>query len=202
MTKRGAPPAFETHHVLAALYAVRDEGRIGRKELARRLLIGEGTCRGIVEVLRARKLISVSKGGIKLSRRGIYFIDSLPFAQAQVELITLGLSDYAYAIAMRDHARFVRTGIEQRDDAVKAGAVGATSLVCENGRLRFPDHTPLAQQFEEDEALLIVGFKPIEGDLIIIGYGRSEESARLGAFAAAAGVIYTPILSDEGCAKD
>jgi hypothetical protein len=202
MTKRGAPPAFETHHVLAALYEVRDAGRIGRKELARRLLIGEGTCRGIVEVLRARKLISVSKGGIRLSRKGVYFIDSLPFAQAQVELISLGLSDYAYAIAMRDHARFVRTGIEQRDDAVKAGAVGATSLICEKGRLHFPDHTPLARQFEEDEALLVMGFKPLEGDLIIIGYGRTEESARLGAFAAAVGVIYTPILSDEGCAKD
>ncbi|MBI5000779.1 MAG: DUF4443 domain-containing protein [Euryarchaeota archaeon] len=202
MARRGAPPAYETHHVLAALYAVQDESRIGRKELARRLLIGEGTCRGVVEVLRGRGLVSVSKSGITLSRKGKYLIDSLPFAQAQVELIALGLSDYAYAIAMRDHARFVRTGIEQRDDAVKAGAVGATSLVCEKGRLHFPDHTPLAGQFEEDEALLIAGFRPMEGDLIIIGYGRTEESARLGAFAAAVGVIYTPILSEETCAKD
>ena len=202
MTKRGAPPAFETHHVVAALYAVRDEGRIGRKELAQRLLIGEGTCRAVLEILRGRKLVSITKSGIALSKKGKYFIDSLPFAQAQVELISLGLSDYAYAIAMRDHGRFVRTGIEQRDDAVKAGAVGATSLICENRRLHFPDHTPLAKQFEEDEAFLIAAFKPMDGDLIIIGYGRTEESARLGAFAAAVGVIYTPILAEEGCAKD
>ncbi|MEW5936337.1 MAG: DUF4443 domain-containing protein [Candidatus Thermoplasmatota archaeon] len=197
MGKRGAPPTFELHHLLRALYLICDHERLGRKRLAELLQIGEGTCRGVLGVLRGRGLITVGQRGIALSAEGREFIDSLPIAHGRVDLNKLALARFTHAIALRDHARFVRTGIEQRDDAVGAGAVGATALVCRRGRLHFPDGTALAEQFLEDEMVLVATFRPMDGDLILLGYGRTEESAGMGAFAAAAGVLAIPILAAE-----
>jgi hypothetical protein len=190
MAKRGALPKYSLHHLLWALFLVSDNGRIGRKRLAALMGVGEGTCRGVLRELDDRGLVSVAKGGISLSKRGRRMMSGLPAVHGELGLGPLALSDFAHGVAMRDHARFVRSGIEQRDAAMLAGAIGATALIFDNGALRFPDGRKLEEDYGADAALLVHLFKPGEGDVIVIGYGRDAVGAESGAFAAAATLAF------------
>ncbi|MFH0816545.1 MAG: DUF4443 domain-containing protein [Methanobacteriota archaeon] len=190
MAKRGALPKYATYHLLWALFLVSENARVGRKRLAKLMGMGEGTCRGVLRELDDRGLVSVSKGGISLSRRGNRMMSGLPVVHGELGLGPLALSTCGHGVAIRDHARFVRSGLEQRDAAMLAGAVGATALVFDKGALRFPDGRKLDEDYEADAALLVHLFKPGEGDVLVIGYGRDPVSAESGAFAAAATLVF------------
>jgi len=190
MVKRGALPKYSLHHLLWALFLISENARVGRKRLAKLMGIGEGTCRGVLRELDDRGLVSVSKSGISLSMRGKRMMSGLPAVHGELGLGPLALSTCGHGVAIRDHARFVKSGLEQRDAAMLAGAVGATALVFDRGALRFPDGRKLEDDYEADAALLVHLFKPLEGDVLIIGYGRDAVSAESGAFAAAATLVF------------
>jgi hypothetical protein len=190
MVKRGALPKYSTHHLLWALFIVSENSRVGRKHLATLMGLGEGTCRGVLRELDEKGLVSVSKAGISLSKRGKRMMSGLPAIHGELGLGPLALADFAHGVALRDHARFVKSGLEQRDAAMVAGAVGATALVFDKGALRFPDGRKLEDDYEADAALLVHLYKPGEGDALVIGYGRDAVSAESGAFAAACTLIF------------
>jgi hypothetical protein len=190
MVKRGALPKFGMHHLIWALFLVSENKRVGRKRLGGMMGLGEGTCRGVLRELNERGLIRINKAGISLSRRGRAMMSGLPAVHGELGLGPLALSDCAHGVAIRDHARFVKSGIEQRDAAMVAGAVGATALVFDRGALRFPDGRKLEDDYAPDAALLAHLFKPMEGDVIVVGYGRDGVSAESGAFAAACTLVY------------
>jgi hypothetical protein len=190
MAKRGALPKYDLHHLLWSLFLVSENPRVGRKRLAKLMGLGEGTCRGVLRELDERGLISVSKGGISLSKRGKRMMSGLPAVHGELGLGPLALADFAHGVALRDHARFVKSGLEQRDAAMLAGAVGATALVFDKGALRFPDGRKLEDDYSGDAALLTHLFKPAEGDVIVVGYGRDAVAAESGAFAAAATLVF------------
>jgi predicted transcriptional regulator len=192
MAKRGALPKYSHHHLVWALFLVAENKGLGRQRLAEMMGLGEGTCRGVLRELDENGLIRVGKSGISLSRRGKRMMEGLPVVHGELGLGPLALSDFAHGVAIRDHARFVRTGLEQRDAAMVAGAVGATALVFSRGALRFPDGRKLEEDYGADAVLLVHLFKPGEGDVIVVGYGRTQVSAESGAFAAAALLLFTP----------
>jgi hypothetical protein len=77
-------------------------------------------------------------------------------------------------------------GIEQRDAAIKAGALGATTIIYTKGKLIIPGSPEDAfRDSPEIRKMLIKKLKPKEGDSIIIGSADDEKSAKLGAKAAA-----------------
>ena len=191
MVKRGALPKFDMHHLIWALFLVSENPRVGRKNLAKMMGIGEGTCRGVLRELDDKELISITKGGISLSKRGKRMMSGLPAVHGELGLGPLALADFAHGLALRDHARFVKSGIEQRDAAMLAGAGGATALVFDKGVLRFPDGRKLEDDYGADCALLVHLFKPGEGDVIVVGYGRDAVSAESGTFAAASTLIFS-----------
>lgn len=51
--------------------------------------------------------------------------------------ITLG--KFNYAVLIKNMADAIKSGIEQRDIAIKAGAVGATTLIFKNGIFLIPE---------------------------------------------------------------
>jgi DNA-binding MarR family transcriptional regulator len=180
--KKGPLPRFAEIHVREALELIGRYGRIGRKDLANELRIGEGSVRTILDQLKKRDLITSSRGGHFLTAKGRRTLGKpLKFVRVDAGDLTVGKVDVATVV--RGAADKIKKGIEQRDAAIKAGAAGATVLVFKGGKLQFPD------KFIEVEKKLsetIMGvLKPHEGDAIVIGTGDDVASAEAGVRAAA-----------------
>lgn len=178
----GPLPRFAEVHVHRALELIAERGRIGRKELSRKLCVGEGSVRTILVQLKKRGLITSSRGGHVLTSKGRRVLgEPLEFIQLDAGGMTVGEIDIATIV--RGAAAKVKKGIEQRDEAIKAGADGATVLVFRKGKLLFPDGF-LKVEKKPTETLMKV-FNPREGDVIIIGSARDAVKAEEGAKAAA-----------------
>jgi len=185
MTKRIGPlPRFCEVHVRRALELIAERGKVGRKDLAKELGIGEGSVRTILNSLKKEGLVISKRGriGHLITEKGIR---TLGKAHDLVRLDAGGMSvgEVDVATIVRGAADKVKRGIEQRDEAIKAGADGATVLVFRGGRLQFPDN--FMEVDEELSKSLLQKFKPNEGDVIIIGTGKDVARAEEGAKAAA-----------------
>lgn len=178
----GPLPRFAEAHIRRALELIAGRGAMGRAQLARELRIGEGSARTILGRLREQGLITSSRGGHRLTAKGRRSLGKLlKFVQVDAGDLTVGEVDVATIV--RGAAKRVRLGVEQRDEAIKAGAAGATVLIFKDGRLRFPGGI-LGVREDLSEAL-VKALKPAEGDVIIIGTASDAVRAEEGAKAAA-----------------
>jgi len=179
---KGPLPRFSNIHVQMALDLISKHKRIGRKQITSKLGIGEGSVRTILDHLKKRGLITSSRGGHALTERGRFFLGKPPeFVQVDVGDLTVGKVNVATIV--RGAAPKVKRGIEQRDEAIKVGANGATVLVFKNGKLRIKGG--FARVGKEANKALIKALKPKEGDVVIIGAGKDLLTAEAGARAAA-----------------
>ncbi len=175
-------PRFAEIHVRRALELIAKHKRIGRKQLAGELGVGEGSMRTILNQLKKQGLIISSRGGHALTTKGKRSLGKpLEFAQIDAENLTVGKVDVA--VIIRGAAKKVKRGIEQRDEAIKAGAQGATVLVFKRGKLQFPDGFARVEKGLTES--LIKTFTPREGDVIIIGTAQDIAKSEEGAKAAA-----------------
>jgi len=178
----GPLPRFADVHVKMALELIGKHKRIGRKQLAEELDVGEGSMRTILDQLKNRGLITSSRGGHSLMAKGERAL-SKPFEFVHVNVGNLTMGKVNVATVVRGAAAKVMRGIEQRDEAIKAGADGATVLIFKRGRLRFPDGFFEVKK-EASDALLSV-LRPREGDTVIIGSADDVAKAEAGTKAAA-----------------
>ena len=187
----GPTPAFTAVHVSLAVIVIGDRGPIGRIELSRRLGLGEGAVRTIIKHLTARSFVDPAKEGCVLTTRGMTLYKSLRSKLSEIHPLNarqLALDRANAAVLIRNSGDVVRSGIEQRDAAIRAGATGACTLVYRNGKLAMPkrdrDDSTLASNdllFEDLRKLL----DPQEGDVVIIASAPSIGLAEHGAMAAA-----------------
>jgi predicted transcriptional regulator len=180
-TAPGRTPDFTAAHLLYALSLLREK-RIGRKQLAEDLRVGEGTVRTILSRLSGEGLIEISRPGVTLSPDGVDFLGSIEkkLAWGEFPPTDLTVSEYNLFVLVRDASGRVRYGVEQRDQALIHGAVGATTLVRSNGLWILPG---TGEEVSID--LSEKGFKPGDGDVVVIGTGVDAFTAALGAFSAA-----------------
>ncbi len=180
--KKGPLPRFAEVHVREALELIGKHGRVGRKDLANELRIGEGSMRTVLNQLKKRGLITSSRGGHSLTDKGRRALGkSLEFVKIDAGDLTVGEVDVATVV--RGSADRVKRGIEQRDEAIKAGAVGATVLVFKNGKLQFPDRfIEIGKNLSET---IVKTLRAQEGDAIVIGTADDVVRAEAGARAAA-----------------
>lgn len=175
-------PRFAEVHVRMALELIAGQKALGRKRLAGELGIGEGSMRTILNRLKKCGLITSSRGGHSITEKGRRELGKA-FKCAQIDAGDLTVGEVDVAIIVRNAAAKVKRGIEQRDEAIKAGAEGATVLVFRAGKLQFPDG--FLEVGKEISAELKKIFKPREGDVIVIGTARDATKAEAGARAAA-----------------
>jgi len=91
-----------------------------------------------------------------LTDKGRSFLGKAPeFVQVDVGDLTVGRASVATIV--RGAAHKVKRGIEQRDEAIKFGAEGATVLIFKNNKLRF--HGDFAEVDEETNKVLTEGPK-------------------------------------------
>jgi predicted transcriptional regulator len=185
----GPYPSFSIYHLIKGLELVAKTGQVGRGRLAEELKIGEGATRTLIERLKTANLISVTKKGCSLTERGkkIWSEFEAVFPQkTSLERNELALADCNVAVQIRKGGDRVRTGVEQRDAAVIAGAKGAMTLVFKGKKLVMPNVSvdvshdfPVA--FRQITALLRLR----ENDAVVIGSADSLSRAEYGALAAA-----------------
>lgn len=184
----GRPLLFMEAHVIKALERI-DAGVVGRTKLSKTLGLGEGTTRTLVKHLRNEGMIEILRSGMVLTKFGKKVLSNIKSKipkgiEAPKSPLTVGSLNIA--ILVRNAAHKLKYGIEQRDAAIKAGALGATTMVFTNNMLIIPgadDET--LQAIVSIRDTLISELKPRENDVIIIGSANNKLTAELGAKAAA-----------------
>lgn len=182
-TAPGRTPDFTSAHLLYALTLLEDK-KIGRKQLAVELRLGEGTIRTMLGRLLDEKLIEISRPGISLSPTGIEFLGSLRSVLLWKPLSTteLTVDTVNWVILVRGASEQVRFGIEQRDVALIHGATGATTIIFNEGLWIIPGIDENVDKYIIES---LENLTPVENDVAIIGSSRDTFTAAIGAIAAA-----------------
>ncbi|MDR3074689.1 MAG: DUF2111 domain-containing protein [Candidatus Methanoplasma sp.] len=182
-SRLGGPiPKFGDYHVWKTLHCISKNSPLGRKSLASLLNIGEGSTRTILNMLQEDGLIAINKNGVTLTKAGadVWRTVRMDIKEINIPGLTIGSNDCA--VRVPEMAGNVKFGCEERDAAIKTGAVGATTLICSNGVLIFPgSYYPVDQRVDR---VLRDCFEINDGDVIIIGTASDMDKAELGAVTA------------------
>lgn len=180
--------SYSPAHILKILFLI-SERPMGRNLLLRKMNLGEAPIKTLLKHLKEIKFTeSTTKGNI-LTREGRNFLGKvLNKISKPIDLnfkkYTTG--KYNSAILVKNSAKKVKLGIEQRDEAIKVGGEGATTLIYKNGKLKFPG-------FEEDVSDLKNELEKIftleDNDVIIIGSASTPEKAEEAAIMAALSLL-------------
>lgn len=185
----GRAPYFIEPHVVKALTTIDRQGPLGRTKLAKTLGLGEGSIRTLIRHLDKEGLIEVTREGIVLTSSGASLVASMRSSLSQSIKIPKGaltVGAFNMAILVKDAAGGVRTGLEQRDAAIKVGALGATTLIFSNGRLTMPSvDEDIFRDSPRIREIIVSQLKPQEKDVTLIGSANDMLTAEFGAIAAA-----------------
>jgi len=174
------------------LLAIRDESHLGRYKLVSILGLPDGVTRGVLLKLARKDYVSTQKFvGRSLTVRGERRLLELlaklnVHAIKELEVGDLSLGSKSVVAHVLDGARLVRSGIEQRDAAIKAGAAGAITIIYHDGKFLLPpDRFDISEKDQSISGRLRKEFKISEGDVLVIGSGADKWKAVEGAIAAA-----------------
>jgi len=180
-------------HVFKTLQLINDNGHVSRENLCYELELGEGTVKTLVRHLKMQGLVESSNADTKMTKEGKSFFSELlcylPF-EMPVSKCKITLGKHNYAILIKEMKSSIKSGIEQRDAAIKVGASGATTLLYENKKFLIPQTNYDALKDEQYLAKrLIENLHPAETDVIIIG--TDNHSKRRAEFAAKNAALVT-----------
>lgn len=185
----GPLPTFNVLHAVKTLEILAREGIVGRFKLSQELDIGEGSVRTLLKRMKEAGLVQFSRSGCTLTSKGRDLwneINSKIATKAEINKTEVTVGSHNVAILVRGAGSRVTSGVEQRDAAIKAGALGATTLVVRGGRLVIPMISEdVSKDFPEAYRQVMETLRPQEGDAIVIGSADEPKKAEYGALAAA-----------------
>ena len=188
----GRLTTFSVFHIFYALELMAREP-LGRNKLAKKLDVGDGAVRTIISRLRNAGLIETTKEGCSLTDKGLevwrQFEQVFPkrVAIPKSELIE---SEFNFAFLVKNSGQKVRSGIDQRDAAIIAGARKALVIVFRDGHLRIESvSNGLEKDYPKAASQILEELAPEENDVIIIVAADSALRAKRGAFAASWSLI-------------
>ncbi len=185
---KGPLPYFTSSHILYAVMKIGELGPIGRKRLSSEMQLGEGTTRTILNRLRKLNLVKESRKGYMLTLKGKRLYDEItskitPPVDVKFEVPLQ--EEHKAAVLVHSAVGKVRMGIEERDEAIRAGANATLVLAMENGEVHMPKVSNLSRESPQLAASIIKNLNPADGDVIIITSANSKMTARYSALAAA-----------------
>jgi Domain of unknown function (DUF4443) len=180
--------SFDIVHIFKTLQLVDERGHVSRGLLSKELALGGGVVKTLIRHLKMQDMIHKTKSGTKMTEKGKSIYShrriSIP-AELNVPKCSVAIGKFNYAVLLKKYNFTIKTGIEQRDAAIKMGAKGATTLFYEGGRFVMPATEGASDPFRTDpeiHELLINRLRPADGDAIIIGSDDvSKRSAELAA---------------------
>jgi hypothetical protein len=159
--------------------------KISRSLMTRELGLGEGSVKTLVKHMKMQGLVENSNSGMWLTSKGnaIYAkLHALIPQEMEIPRCSIALGKFNHVILLKNLAYNIRSGIEQRDEAIKAGAVGATTLIFKNKSLVLPGTgEDLMRNDQKVHSLIIEKLSPEENDVIIIGSSQSKKIAEMAA---------------------
>ena len=183
----GPSTTFTVSHIFFALELMAEKP-IGRNKLAKKLDVGEGAIRTIINRLKDAGLIETSKEGCNLTSKGLsvwkQFEENFP-KRVEIGKTELTKADYNYAFLVKNSGHKIKSGIEQRDAAIVAGATRAVILVAKQGHLTIESvSNNLEKEFPDAATQILKAMKPENNDVVIIVGAGTRQKAKHGAFAA------------------
>jgi predicted transcriptional regulator len=183
----GPSMTFGASHVFFAFELMATK-TIGRNNLAKQLGVGEGTVRTIIGRLKSDGLITTSRQGCSLTEKGSAVWSK--FEQLFPRRAEIGESEFTnakhnYAFIVKNSGQNVRSGIEQRDAAVVAGAAGAVIIVAKQGHLTIESvSNRVEKRFPQATDQIQKALHPEDNDVVVLVGATSPLRAKHGAFAA------------------
>jgi predicted transcriptional regulator len=185
----GPAPAFNEAHVVKALEMIDKYQTVGRIKLSKEMGLGEGTTRTLLKHLKNEGVTQSSRSGISFSEEGKKLFSDLRSQLREgidVPSSPLTVGAFNIAVLVRNAAQAIGSGMEQRDAAIKSGALGATTLIFSKNKLELPqEEENLCESMPELHNKLVTQLNPKENDVIIVGSGDNRDSAEIGAKMAA-----------------
>lgn len=196
VSRRYAPSrmlSFDAVHVLITLQTIKKNSKTSRAELGKILDLGEGSIKTLVKHLKMNDLIQTSNAGMKMSESGeklLEQISSIVTDGIQIPKCPIVVGRYNYAVLARGMASTIGSGIEQRDEAIRAGASGATTLLYKDEKFLMPgNESKQVQSITEIKGAIIKNLMPEDGDVIIIGSAQKHNISEMAAKKAALSLI-------------
>ncbi len=184
----GRAPSFNEAQVVKALEIIGFYGTVGRIRLSKELELGEGATRTLLKHLKKEGLIEGSRRGVTFSKQGNRLFSNLRSKISEgtdIPYSPITVGPFNIAVLVRDTAHRVKRGVEQRDTAIKAGALGATTLIFSNNKLTMPSNEEAFKDLSPIDNILASKLNPKENDVIIVGSGENKRIAEIGAKMAA-----------------
>lgn len=189
----GRTPSFNDAQVVKALEIIAAYETLGRIRLSKELGLGEGVTRTLLKHLKNEGIIERSKRGITFSEHGKKLYSNLRSKISEgidVPNSPLTVGPFNTAVLVKDAAHRIKGGIEQRDMAIRAGALGATTLIFSRKKLTMPSiEEDIYKSIPSIYRMLVSKLSPKENDVIIIGSGENKKVAELGAKMATLGLL-------------
>ncbi len=186
--------SFNAVHVFVAMQLMQSRGHASRSVLCKELGLGEGAVKTLVKHMKMHGLVETSNGGTRMTFKGKGIYDDLASSipsEMSLPRSSVALGRYNYAVLLHEFGFAIKSGIEQRDAAIKMGAIGATTLLFKDGRFVMPNSNQDSLKKEQDlRRELIEKLDPKEGDAVIIGSAENDvKTAELAAKNAALATI-------------
>ncbi|MGH9983282.1 MAG: DUF4443 domain-containing protein [Nitrososphaeraceae archaeon] len=191
--------SFDIAHIFKALQLIGTRGHISRDLLCEELNLGEGSIKTLVKHLKMENMIETSNAGTKMSDKGKKFfeelVSSIP-AECKIPRCSIALGKFNYVILLKHLSFAIKSGIEQRDAAIKMGGIGATTLLFRKGKFMMPTLNYDCLKKEPNiRGLLIERLNPGDDDVIIIG--SDDKSERVAELATKSAALLTVMNHDK-----
>ena len=188
----GPSTTFTVFHVFYALELMAQKP-LGRNKLAEKLSVGDGAVRTIISRLRDAGLIKTSKEGCNLTKKGLeiwrQFEEIFP-KRMEIPRSELSESEFNFAFLVKNSGQKVKSGIDQRDAAIIAGARKALVIIYRNGHLHIESVSDcIEKDYPKAANQILKELVPKDNDVIIIAGADSALKAKRGAFAASWSLI-------------
>jgi predicted transcriptional regulator len=166
---------------------------IGRYRLSKELEISDSSVRTIIKYFKELGLVkAIPKQGHVLSSKGREFVREIKkkiiAIKTDLSLKELTLGNFDVICHLRNMASKVTDGLMLRDEAIKVGAEGATTILFEEDQLFIPPRSmgDLRDTNEEIYKMLTSQFELEDGDALIVGTANSDRKSAMEAAIASA----------------
>lgn len=176
---------FGDTNVYWALHVLSDGKRMGRKILADRVGVGEGSMRRILDTLKEWEMITVKQTGITITKTGSGFLNEVPVKVLDLDLGDVVVGKYQQAVKVFGVSHKIENGMQQRDAGIRVGASGCTTIVFRGGKLMMPPDWDLDKERPGIAEKIRKNVGMGTDDVIIVG-GADDPHAAVNAALAAA----------------
>jgi len=176
---------FGDANVYWALHLLSDGKRMGRKALADRVGIGEGSMRRILDTLKDWEMVSIKQTGITITKTGSGFLNEIPVKILDMDLGDVVIGKYQQAVKVCGVSSKIENGMQQRDAGIRVGASGCTTIILRDGKLMMPPDWDLDKERPEIAAKIRKDVGLGADDIIIVGGADDVHSSVNAALAAA-----------------